>query len=603
MNPKIIIIIPVHGQVDLLKECLQSIYNTPAKYAFDILLVDDLTPGGLDEVTALFPDLQLLTNETRGYFTRTVNEGLKHVSQQGYDLYVLINSDMVVCEGWLDALVGRWEVQQQAGLVGGMELSMDDHDLIVCGGSNPVSVNGELTPINLLDRQGKISNGDLQKAELVEWVSFGIVMISDDCLKSVGYLDPDFKNYFSDADFCKRAQMSGFDIWYEPDCRVYHKRHASTRLYRTRGILLFQADREQYCTKWVPESLPAKKDDRHVNKRLQITDHHRWEPRLIPHVSSDSPFDQKIKALLLKDPDLAERVDQLADVTSGGVDAVQDWILPFKELYLKGLAYMDISSMNYKRREKGSVFQDLTLEVLSPHADDAALSVGGLLLDRMDTVNHTRVHVLFGQSGYALDHYDSLDTKEVTQLRKVEEISYCAMVGAESVFHNFPDRLLRHGDKSIYIDDPADLEADAIAHVLTTVNDIVGQSGQVIMAPLGAGLMADHAAVAWAICWLVRQGFPKEAIVLYEDLPYAVRPGAINKGIQLFKENGFELKSHTFDISQWFERKCELLAIYNSQMSEEFLSAVEVHGQAVANMDPAIGKESWRRAERLWTIV
>jgi hypothetical protein len=44
----------------------------------------------------------------------------------------------------------------------------------------------------------------------------------------VGDLDPTYRAYFEDADFCLRARAAGFRIRYVPTAKVWHRISAST---------------------------------------------------------------------------------------------------------------------------------------------------------------------------------------------------------------------------------------------------------------------------------------------------------------------------------------------------------------------------------------
>ena len=99
------VVIPVYNAPDDLRRCVESVLAcTRGDYA--LVLIDDASPDPrvracFDELAARqLPHVTLLANETNLGFTGTANRGM---SRSRADV-VLLNSDTIVSEGWLDAL-------------------------------------------------------------------------------------------------------------------------------------------------------------------------------------------------------------------------------------------------------------------------------------------------------------------------------------------------------------------------------------------------------------------------------------------------------------------------------------------------------------------
>jgi GT2 family glycosyltransferase/LmbE family N-acetylglucosaminyl deacetylase len=597
-TPKLVVIIPVYGQLPALESCLNSLLSTKTKYEFDIVLVDDGTPGGLGDIAKRFEIEKALKNKENMGFTAAVNKGLHHCAEK-YDAFILINSDMEVLDGCIDALVGRLAMRKSTGLVGGMELSGADPDEIVCGGTRPIVGNGRLRDMRELDRHGRLSANELQKAERLEWAGFGIVLISKHCYDAIGPLDPRFRNYFSDADYGLRANMAGFEVWYEPKARVLHKMHLSTRLYRTLGIMLLQADRESYCKKWLPNNVLAL--HAHQKWALRFNNHQlQWRPRLLPHLTQKE-VPSGVPDILIDDESTRRDVETLRELGSDG--SFDESLIPaIRRLYLKGLVFMDISDPGSMSSERSGFLKGSNLEILAPHADDAALSLGGSLLSRKYGMDQTRVHVLFGKSNHAVGRLRQLDVETISRLRSFEEATFCSYVTAGCKIYHMPDRLLRNPRDPIFLDSVKDVEFDLVGSVIENLAGIIADPDPpVLMAPLGAGLMADHAIVAVAAASMFKNGLLPGGLLVYDDLPYVTMPGAVQAGLDLYRQMGLELTPLCINVSHWFEQKCELLSLYASQMEKGYLESVEQYGHALT-----IGRDepggSRNRAERVWKV-
>ncbi len=83
-----------------------------------MLLVDD----GSDAATKVYLEqlaedksVTLLRNEQARGYTRAANLGLKHSTE---DFVVLLNSDTIVTDGWLDRLIACADSDEKIGLVG-----------------------------------------------------------------------------------------------------------------------------------------------------------------------------------------------------------------------------------------------------------------------------------------------------------------------------------------------------------------------------------------------------------------------------------------------------------------------------------------------------
>ena len=97
------IIIPVHNAFERLVECLESVNSTAPSAR--VVVIDDASTDSrvvrwLEQWEAGSPSRELLTNRRNLGFVKSVNRGM---SETGGDV-VLLNSDTVVTQGWLDAL-------------------------------------------------------------------------------------------------------------------------------------------------------------------------------------------------------------------------------------------------------------------------------------------------------------------------------------------------------------------------------------------------------------------------------------------------------------------------------------------------------------------
>lgn len=111
------IIVCVHNALEDVQRCLGSVLRY-ARPTDSLLIVDDGSSEPTRDYLLHFAaehDIKILRNEIAQGYTRAANRGLRE-SQAEY--VVLLNSDTIVTEGWLDRLIACAESNERYGIVG-----------------------------------------------------------------------------------------------------------------------------------------------------------------------------------------------------------------------------------------------------------------------------------------------------------------------------------------------------------------------------------------------------------------------------------------------------------------------------------------------------
>lgn len=61
----------------------------------------------------------------------------------------------------------------------------------------------------------------------VDWVSGAALSCRREVFEKLGGFDEQFFMYFEDVDLCLRAKKRGWEVWYLPECKIYHLRGKS----------------------------------------------------------------------------------------------------------------------------------------------------------------------------------------------------------------------------------------------------------------------------------------------------------------------------------------------------------------------------------------
>jgi N-acetylglucosaminyl-diphospho-decaprenol L-rhamnosyltransferase len=172
---------------------------------------------------------------------------------------LLLNSDTVVQEGALEALVSFMDAHPRAGIGGSMLISPDG-----TVEATPFRLPGIATELDAGMRLGIISkllsawSIELPKKDVpirAGWVSGASLILRRAVLEQVGLLDEGLFTYFDDSDICLRAARAGWETWYVPESRVTHLGGATTGL----------------TGKWAPKRRPAYV---HQARRRYFLKHH-----------------------------------------------------------------------------------------------------------------------------------------------------------------------------------------------------------------------------------------------------------------------------------------------------------------------------------------
>jgi LmbE family N-acetylglucosaminyl deacetylase len=213
--------------------------------------------------------------------------------------------------------------------------------------------------------------------------------------------------------------------------------------------------------------------------------------------------------------------------------------------------------------------------ILSPHCDDAPLSLGAALLTgRLGP--RPQVAIVFSRSRFAKGACGTGSEEEITTVRTQEERNAAHTAGYGVEFWGFGEPLVRLGvgmAKAIRDHPARALSSDpAWLPVCAAIEGALSSRCGLVMAPLACGMHIDHRIVRDALVRICIQ-YPHLRVGFYEDLPYCdvLSDEQILAMIPALPGRRFQPHIVSVDL----ERKIDLVRIYNSQPLERFVPAVE----------------------------
>lgn len=198
----------------LLKECLASIYQNTKKATFEIIVTDNgSTDGSQEMVKADFPEVKLIANQENMGFIKATNQGLR-IYNARYAL--LLNDDTIVKEAAFDKMLEFMDSHPEAGACGPKLLNVD----------------------GTIQRQGGSFGKRFYlstKPTSVDFVIGACLMVRKEVIDKVGILDENLFFYNDDLDWCMSIRKAGYKIYFLPQAEVVHYGgYSSTRTFNPR---------------------------------------------------------------------------------------------------------------------------------------------------------------------------------------------------------------------------------------------------------------------------------------------------------------------------------------------------------------------------------
>src|SRR3954471_21519832 len=211
-----------------IKRCLESVLDQ--KYPFtEIIVIDNNSTDGTIDILEPFEDrCRIVYNEENIGFAAAQNQA---IGLSKAEWVLTLNPDVLLLQGFIEALVNAGNLDARVGTVCGKLLTM------TAGFDFPeeplVDSTGIYFTPNLrhLDRGSlQVDNGHFRNYEYVFGATAAAALsrreMIDDISVGGEFFDADFFVYREDADVAWRSQLLGWKCLYAPYARGYHVRKA-----------------------------------------------------------------------------------------------------------------------------------------------------------------------------------------------------------------------------------------------------------------------------------------------------------------------------------------------------------------------------------------
>jgi GT2 family glycosyltransferase len=282
--PEVSIVIVAFGAEEWLFRCLEAVRDR-TEPCYEVIVVDNASPEGLAaRVSDVVPNARVISNP--------INRGFGPASNQGANvtrgrMLVFLNSDALVHEGWLTALLGALDADPRAAAVAPQLRNLDG---TVQEAGALLFSNGVTDFYGMGDDPGRAEY--LFRRE-VDYASAACLAVTKRAFFEVGGFDATFAPaYYEDVDLCLELSQRGYRVLYEPRAIVTHVRGASSS--STLAARLWQRNHPIFYARWKGRlaSRPEHRPPESATARLRIA-------------ARDAPARAKILVVVGEDRDAA----------------------------------------------------------------------------------------------------------------------------------------------------------------------------------------------------------------------------------------------------------------------------------------------------------
>lgn len=204
-----------------LDPCLKSLYEGGLKSSFDVVVVDNGSTDGSQQMLAeKYPQVKVIQNAGNVGLGKASNQGIEATNGRHV---LLLNNDTLVNAPALDVLVEYLDAHPRAGATAGRLLNPDGS---FQSGFAPFSTLLEefliVTRIGELLWTGYPSHGDAQEIKETGWMSSACLLVRRAALDQIGLLDEGYFIYGDEADLQYRLNKAGWKVVFLPNSSIVH---------------------------------------------------------------------------------------------------------------------------------------------------------------------------------------------------------------------------------------------------------------------------------------------------------------------------------------------------------------------------------------------
>lgn len=210
------IVIPNYNGIKYIESCLDSLLG----YEPYIIVVDNGSTDGSLEILKKYPQIQVIELGENTGFCKACNVGIEKAET---DYVVLLNNDLTVEKGFVEALEEAMDTYPKAFSVNAQMRSMQDPSRMDNAGNYYCALGWAFDY-----GKGKKAGIKYEIPRKIFASCAGAAIYRKSILEEIGYFDENHFAYLEDMDLGYRARIYGYENYYEPKALVYHAGSATS---------------------------------------------------------------------------------------------------------------------------------------------------------------------------------------------------------------------------------------------------------------------------------------------------------------------------------------------------------------------------------------
>ncbi len=235
MRTPIAVAIVSYNTREHLKACLDTVQSEAPS---EVVVIDNASSdGSVEMIKTEYPWVVLHANKKNIGFAAAANQAIPLCTAK---YVLLLNSDILLQRGSLEALSGYLDLHPKAAIVGPRLVNPDGTLQPSCY-PFPKILNTILINTRLggwarhvpFFRNHFLPAWPHSHSRIVPWVKGAAMLIRRDPFEAVGKFNESFFMYFEEVDLCYRLTTAGWQVHFAPVTNVLHIGEASTNQNRT----------------------------------------------------------------------------------------------------------------------------------------------------------------------------------------------------------------------------------------------------------------------------------------------------------------------------------------------------------------------------------
>ena len=263
--PKVSIVVLTYNNLELNKECIQSVLQKTAYPNYELIILDNQsTDGTIEYLKELqkedYPTVRIIFNDENSGFAGGNNKAIE-VSEGEY--VVLLNNDTVVTRGWLSNWVKHFVNDTKVGMIGAVTNSIGNEAMI------SVQYHNKSELASFAYQYTSSHRNEVYRD--IDRIAMFAVMIRRDIINEYGALDDSYKvGMFEDDDYAMVVKKAGYDFYLAEDVFIHHVNNASfKKLESDEYKIIFETNKRLFEKKWNVEwKTPKYRDGVEWNSNL-----------------------------------------------------------------------------------------------------------------------------------------------------------------------------------------------------------------------------------------------------------------------------------------------------------------------------------------------